>query len=159
MGLIQERLGYLLRFVEPEEIRANTGIPMAYLNPIMDDTTKIEPVVRRNTYNYFNRFIYAQLRAVGATAVEARRYRNKSVAVIEARLGMRSNLIDDLAKARFETYKQFLLKNGRYVSEEATFQSLKESIAKAMGKSPKPPSHFDYDSYPTATHHLDDPDV
>jgi hypothetical protein len=56
-----------------------------------------------------------------------------------------------------EQYRTYLIKEGKFTSDEDTLATLRESIAKAMGKSKLPPSHYDYDSYPTLSYgDLDD---
>lgn len=152
MSLISERIGYLFRRYTGVEIAEITGIEASRLSTPLGDIEPVEKNLRRNIYNLYHRTVYGDLRAVGASAVEARRYRSTAITKVLTRLGDRTELIDDLAKMRFETYKAYQMKNGSYTNDEDTLATLKQSIARAMGKSKLPPSKYDYDSYPTLEH-------
>lgn len=158
MSLITDRLTYLLKRHTAEDISEVTGIALTSISPSIGEIEPLEMNIRRNVYNYYNRTVYADLRAEGATATEARRYRNKAVSKVEARLGYRTELINDLAMSRLEAYSKHLQSVGRYVSEEDTLATLKESIARNMGRSKLPPSHYDYESYPTLSYGVLDDD-
>jgi len=134
------------------EIAEVTGVSLASISPSLGQLEPLAGNIRRNVYNFFNRTVYSDLRAVGASTVEARRYRNMSVPVIMARLGTRTELITDLANLRFSQYKAYLIKTGRFESDQATLDTLKQSIARNMGRSKLPPSHYNYESYPTLDH-------
>lgn len=152
MSLISDRVGYLMREYTAQQIAEITGISLASISPSIGELEPVEPNIRKNIYNFYGRTVYADLRAVGASAVEARRYRSASVTKVLNRLGMRTELIDDLAEGRLEKYRAYLQSQGLYISDEDTLATLKESIARNMGRSKLPPSHYDYDSYPTLTH-------
>lgn len=158
MGLIQDRLGYLLRENSAEDIAQITGISLASISPAIDQGFTVDPNVRRNVYNFYFRQSYADLRAVGASSVESRRYRGKNISLVEARIGQRSELINDLVNGRFDQYKAYLTKQGRFVSDADTLATLRESIVLNMGKSKLPPSDYDYDSYPTLDYGVLDDD-
>jgi len=158
MSLIEDRLGYLRREYLATEIAEITGLSLSMINPTIDVIEPIDPNVRRNIYNFFNRTVYRDLREEGASAAEARRYRNKSVESILARESQRTELLNDLAGLRFDQYKSYLISQGRYISDDDTLATLRQSIAKSMGKSKLPPSHYDYESYPTLSHGVLDDD-
>lgn len=157
MSLITDRLGFLIQRYSAAEIAEITGISLSSISPSIGQVDPLEGNIRRNVYNLYQRTIYKALRDAGATAIEARRYRNLSVQRVMERLGYRSELVTDLAQVRFETYKQYLIQTERYTNDEDTLATLKEAIAKAMGKSKLPPSKYDYESYPTLSYgSLDD---
>jgi hypothetical protein len=159
MSLVSDRVGYLLTRYTAQDIAEITGISLSSISPSVGVLEPLDGNVRKNIYNLYGRTVYADLRAVGASASEARGYRSKSVASVIARLGQRTELIDDLANGRLAQYTKYLQRQGRYVSEEDTLASLKESIATAMGRSKLAPSHYDYESYPTLDYGvLDDED-
>ena len=135
-----------------DEIAELTSLSKASISPSIGILEPIEPPIRKNIYNLYHRTVYSDLRKVGASAVEARRYRSLSVAHVLARLDQRSELINDLALSRLEQYSKYLRIRGEYVSEADTLARLRESIAKAMGRSKIPSSKFDYDSYPTLSY-------
>lgn len=141
-----------MREYTPTLIAEVTGVSLASISPSIGELEPLEPNIRKNIYNFYGRTVYADLRAVGASAVEARRYRSASVTTVLNRLGQRTELIDDLANLRLPQYREYLIKQGKYISDEDTLATLKESIARNMGRSKLPPSHYDYDSYPTLSH-------
>lgn len=158
MSLISERIGYLFRRYRAEEIAEITGIALGRISPSLGELEPVDKNVRRNIYNLFNRTVYADLRAAGATTVEARRYRNMSVAKILSRLGNREELLSQLVSTVFQQRKESQIRRGVYISDEDTLAKLRESIARNMGKSKLPPSHYDYDSYATLEHGILDDD-
>lgn len=158
MSLVSQRIQYLLDRYDAQEISTVTGLPLTSISPVLQELEPVEPAIRKNIYNFYNRTIYGELRKAGASAAEARRYRNKSVDKVIARIEQRSTLLEDLAQLRLSQYRVYLQNIGAYVSDEATLDTLRQAIARQMGRSKLPPSHYDYESYPTLDYGVLDDD-
>lgn len=159
MSLVSDRVGYLFRRYTAQDIATITGLPLSLISPSMGEVEPLEAPARRNLYNLYHRTVYQDLRAVGASAVEARRYRSKPVEMVLARLGHREEVLNMLAQSRFYQYKRYLQSTGKYLSDDDTLATLRESIARNMGRSKKSLNATEYDSYPTLSHGFMDEDV
>jgi len=75
MSLVSDRVGYLLTRYTAQDIAEITGISLSSISPSVGVLEPLDGNVRKNIYNLYGRTVYADLRAVGASASEARGYR------------------------------------------------------------------------------------
>lgn len=136
MSWSQDRLAALSQRHSYRTISRETGIPVSSISYVIRGQRKLPSKHIRQLRNYYSRDVYAQLRSAGLNPRIARRYRWFSTAHQQEFIEEASDVVEQLAGYRLEQYREYLIKQGRYTSDEDTMNILRDAIRDSLGKSP-----------------------
>ena len=152
MSWASDRLQYLNQQYSYREIQDFTGIPISTISYVIRDQMRLSDVYRLPLRRAYSRTIYASLRASGLSPNIARNISWGSVSKAEEWINESKGVVNQIAQSRFEQYKDFLIRSGRYVDDETTAQILRDSITKALAKSPIDTDEFKGKDSPSLRH-------
>lgn len=133
------------------QISALTNIPTAALESAYAGETRLTGEYARGLRNLYQRTTYADLRAAGYSATQARRYQWYGAPAVVSEIEHARDIVTRYADARLANYIDYQRRNGTYVSDQQAYQQLVDSIRASIQKSTLPPERLDemIDAYVT----------
>ena len=138
MTAIQQRLNFVREYLSLSQISVMTTIPTSTLSAYSRGTQSPSLPRQRQIRNLYQRTAYAELRATGLSATQARRFSWYRPDRIREVLQQTGSLVDMLSRSRFDQYKESLQRRGLYVSDDQTMQTLRDAIEQAIRNSELP---------------------
>jgi hypothetical protein len=136
MSWAGDRLEYLTERYTRNEIRNITGIPESTQRYVESGERRLPSQYILNLKSMYTKDIYRRLRESGIPMSQARNLRYTSVERANEYLNESGRVISALANYRLSQYREYLVRNGTYVSDEVTLSILQDKIREAMKRSP-----------------------
>ena len=131
-----ERLGWLNERMSQRAISRLTQIPQSTISRAIREQQILPARYVQTLRNAYARTVYSELRAQGLSTSIARAYRWRSPSILNQFMQESTTMVEQLAQYRLQTYNQYLQREGRYISDEDTLNTLRRSIRESIAKSP-----------------------
>lgn len=138
MSWASERLSYLNRNQSYAQISKLTEIPTATISYVLRDIRPLPNAYRLSLRRVYQRTVYNDLKAIGLSATQARRFSWYSPSRVQQVISEVGSVLETLVTYRLQAYSEYLKGQGRYIDEQTTRSVLREAIQQAMQRSDLP---------------------